>query len=70
MKWFGQNWGAPVCDSENQVPVPEKNCGLCDDPVLPHHCGFVVPFFGSPANAAEMAAHLECFKRWVGVESK
>lgn len=32
MRWFGESWGAPVCEPENEVPIPLgwicESCGV------------------------------------------
>jgi hypothetical protein len=68
-KWFGPDWGAPVCRESQQVLTPEGPCLMCKGPVEPGNQGFVMPMVhGSPENlhVEENAIHIECFLLHVG----
>jgi hypothetical protein len=68
MKWFGENWGAPVCASEDQEATPVgKLCGACQEPIHEGQQGVIMPFMGSETDDKEMTMHLFCFKRSLGI---
>jgi hypothetical protein len=62
MKWFGESWGAPVCDPENHVPVPiHHECIHCGDPIEPDDQGLILPYSGmSPSDPAWVPYHKMC----------
>ncbi len=69
MKWFGPDWGAPVCRESPQVLTPEGDCGFCEEPITQGSRGFVMPHVsGTPEKpaVAERPVHLECFLLNVG----
>lgn len=69
MKWFGQSWGAPVCDTVPHVETPVGSiCVLCDRPIAEGDRGFVIPFSGPPGSPPELAHHKRCFLWSVGVD--
>lgn len=60
MKWFGQNWGAPVCDLEH-VPTPQASCFGCEEPIKPEDQGVVLPYLGGADDLRQEAPyHLDC----------
>ena len=63
MKWFGKDWGAPVCKELEHVELPKgKKCYLCNESFMEGDCGVVLPYLGEPHETPrEVAAHLECF---------
>jgi len=67
MRWFGENWGAPVCDGEHvEVPI-EIPCGGCGKRIREESQGVIIPDYywgyrkGNPW-------HLECFLHELGIE--
>jgi hypothetical protein len=71
VKWFGPDWGAPICKSAPQVLTPEGSCKLCGDPIAQGNQGFVMPHMVSspeevPPRFEEGPVHLECFLLNVG----
>lgn len=43
MMWFGESWGAPVCDPERNVPTPVGfTCVECDKTVEDGDTGFLL----------------------------
>jgi len=69
MRWFGPDWGAPVCRSTPQVLTPEGACGFCEEPITQGSRGFLMPHVdGSPDNphVEEKPVHLECLLLNVG----
>ena len=42
--WFGESWGAPVCQAEQRVPTPVgKQCMWCSEPIAAGDQGHVMP---------------------------
>lgn len=70
MRWFGDNWGAPVCRETPRVDVPTGRwCSLCNEPIAPDNRGLLLPHVsGSPETTSveELPMHLECFGLNVG----
>lgn len=59
--WFGENWNAPVCKSDQQVSVPVgERCVWCDEVFVENDCGISMP---SPEGFANF--HLNCMLRTV-----
>ncbi len=70
MKWFGrESWGATICDEvpRTEIPVGEC-CYLCHEPFFADHSGVVMPFYGDADESKEVAAHLRCFARALGID--
>lgn len=43
IRWFGESWGAPVCDPETHVETPAgKRCLGCPDEIEEGQAGVVV----------------------------
>lgn len=78
--WFGESWGAPMCEEANHIPTPVGAfCISCDEPIAVDDHGVVTPQYGLDAQAAEhdpldrlsagghryIAFHLECHLRGV-----
>lgn len=62
MKWFGKNWGAPICENPHTPTPVGTPCYLCEDkPIQEGDRGVVMPFCGNPGDPPELAAHLRCF---------
>ena len=67
LRWFGESWGAPVCDPETQVPIPAGElCYACQFQILPATRGVVVPVWLSVGWVVGRY-HLSCWLRIVGV---
>lgn len=58
MKWFGDSWGAPVCDPEHQTETPVGEvCTLCGEPVTAGDQGLMVPH----VPGGILPQHIDCF---------
>jgi hypothetical protein len=69
VRWFGEDWGAPICRVSERTAVPAgARCYLCAEPIESFHTGVVLPFVGGPVSPLELAAHLPCFRRALGIE--
>lgn len=71
MKWFGPNWGAPVCATSENVPVLiGVACLYCSIPFVEDDRGVTMPFLGEADDPQEVSAHLSCFRKMIGVPGR
>lgn len=72
MKWFGENWGAPICETTPHVELPAVACHLCKQEFDALDRGVTMPFVGGPVedvpsffdeddNIESVACHISCF---------
>lgn len=74
-KWFGESWGAPVCEPEEHVPTPVgRACyghqHMHEDRssvIEPGDQGVTLPFY-STAGVLTIAFHLDCWLHEVGAD--
>jgi mannose-6-phosphate isomerase-like protein (cupin superfamily) len=60
MRWFGEPWGARICDTAPQVSTPVgAPCFLCPEPIEQDDREFVVPTFSR--SAAYAVTYRGCF---------
>lgn len=65
MKWFGANWGAPICEELEQVPIPvEERCFHCKGDFMNLDRGVVLPYH-SAEGIQDTFWHLVCFKKTI-----
>lgn len=63
MKWFGDDWVAPICKELEQVPVPVgEKCFSCEGDFIEHDRGLVLPF-QSAKGVQDSFWHLVCFSK-------
>ena len=44
MRWFGEDWGAPVCEDGEHAPTPVgAKCGSCGELIEEGDRGFLLP---------------------------
>lgn len=77
MKWFGESWGAPVCDPAEWTETPVgSSCLFCPNRIAEDAQGFLMPSFGLAEGKAAVevgprhavyAVHLDCMLKQVGV---
>lgn len=68
MKWFGESWGAPICDASNQAPVPVgEACPYCTLSFKETDSGVILPYLHDDKQD-ELAWHLECFWKELGID--
>jgi hypothetical protein len=69
MKWFGKSWGAPVCEPDEQVETPiGRPCAHdCGKEISAGDRGVVLPYYGRTSEPADLAYHLGCFLRSIGI---
>ncbi len=67
MQWFGESWGAHVCEGKHiPTPVGSVCFGSCGEPIAEGDRGVVLPFMGFDADSPpEAPYHLACFMRSV-----
>jgi hypothetical protein len=59
--WFGESWGAPVCDEMRHLPVPlDQTCPECNKGIRLNDNGMIFP---GPEGL--LAYHRLCFLRTV-----
>ncbi len=64
MQWFGESWGAPVCDPKTHIPTPVgSSCAACSAPIAAADCGVHLPFVGDPSGKGYLDYHHLCFLR-------
>lgn len=61
VKWFGENWGAPICRLVEHAPTPQADCLGCNKPIKPEDQGVMLPYSGSEGDPPEVPYHLDCF---------
>lgn len=67
--WFGESWGAAVCDPATHKPTPaDMICvnGDCLRPIQPGDQGLLIPHIYAPGQWRLTAEHLDCFRRGLG----
>lgn len=65
MMWFGESWGAPVCQPERHVSTPVGAvCIECDKPIRMGDTGFNMALSGREP-ATTLAYHRVCFLRTI-----
>lgn len=62
MRWFGESWGAPVCDPADHVETPTGTpCTSCTEPIAASDRGLVVPLLGRATEPTLLPYHHMCF---------
>lgn len=63
--WFGESWGAPVCEPDRHMPTPVGDkCVDCAQLITADDRGMIIPFAGMTPPVLE-SHHLDCFLRIV-----
>jgi hypothetical protein len=66
MKWFGKNWGAPICEDVEHVQTPTgAPCLHCRFPIEPDDAGFVMPLVHADGSVTFEATHRLCQLRTI-----
>lgn len=62
MNWFGESWGAPVCEPASRVETPVgTRCARCGERFEAREAGLRVPFLSAPgARAPHLDYHRMC----------
>lgn len=59
--WFGESWGAPVCEPERHKPTPVGvKCPTCDVPIAEDDQGMLIPLVRDQGWELE-PYHYTCF---------
>ncbi len=62
MNWFGESWGAPVCEPAERVSTPVgAACLRCEKPIAEDDCGVFLTSMG-----ADQPIHFGCFLVEIG----
>lgn len=64
VQWFGESWGAPICDPQDHAPNPGGQCMRCDAAITSTDQGVLIPHYGFDVRDA---FHLRCFLEAVGI---
>jgi hypothetical protein len=68
--WFGESWGAPVCDPGTHRDTPVGwLCVACLVAITAADHGLIMPFGYERGAASLVAEHFECFRRGLRVAS-
>lgn len=61
--WFGESWGAPVCDPARHLPTPVGDlCEECMGVITAADSGMLIPYLGGLDGPTTLDAyHLPCF---------
>jgi hypothetical protein len=69
MRWFGESWGAPVCDPTQQVYTPDgEACPVCHKSIREGDQGVEVPYLHDTGEDT-LSYHLKCFLIEIGVRT-
>lgn len=61
VKWFGESWGAPICDPHDHRPTPVgETCPYCDAVIDDRAQGLLI-FHLEAQGATERPWHIDCF---------
>jgi hypothetical protein len=61
VKWFGESWGAPICDDTQHVETPDgEACPVCSHSIRPGDQGFELPFTHEDGFVDTLAYHRAC----------
>ena len=64
--WFGDSWGAPVCDPEEHCETPVgRPCLSCGGAIASGDQGFVMPHVELNGSASLQAHHRKCFLKTI-----
>jgi hypothetical protein len=72
-KWFGESWGAPVCEPDNHIETPTWMLCAGHDHMHTHRSrtvqagdqGVTIPYLG---HSTEIAYHLDCWLHEIGAD--
>lgn len=86
MRWFGDDWGAPICQATDHAPTPiGVVCAhMCGHDIRPGDIGLLIPFCGDYRQLGRLSSayvqdkdgiihlvyHLVCFFDEIGVRGK
>ena len=76
LRWFGESWGAPVCEPELHVETPVDMVCLGHDHMHSTRSSFIkagdqgvtLPDYGRTDRVTRVAYHLDCWLHEVGAD--
>lgn len=76
LRWFGESWGAPVCDPRAQVRAPVGAVCIGHDHLHSARSSFIeygdqgvtMPYLGGYALPGGVVYHLDCWLHEIGVD--
>jgi hypothetical protein len=60
VNWFGESWGAPVCDPDTHIDTPTGTCDWCSERIATDDAGVSLPYAMQVIHY-----HLNCWLRQV-----
>lgn len=68
--WFGQSWGAPICDEDRHRPTPVgEPCVRCGAPITDDDQGMIMPHIEGKDRWYLVAYTIDCFLESIGIAS-
>lgn len=68
MKWFGESWGAGICDRKDHVPTPVgAMCEVCEKDIEEGDQGFRMGQLHEDGALTYGTWHLDCFLKHFGI---
>lgn len=69
MRWFGESWGAAVCDPKMHSDTPVgQPCARCSTLFKTSDRGVTMPYMSSEPDFTLIHYHLPCLMRSLGLE--
>ena len=69
VRWFGENWGAHVCDPELYAETPVgQECIQCNKKIEEGDQGLLIPSTFDEDTLPESIWHLDCFVSSIGID--
>lgn len=69
MQWFGETWGAPICDDEDHMETPTGElCPVCEKPINSKDQGVELPYLDEDSDVDYLDYHLDCFLEHIGLK--
>lgn len=64
MRWFGESWGAPICDESQHCLTPDGEvCPVCHRSIRQGDQGFELPYVREGEEDDTFSYHLACLLR-------
>jgi hypothetical protein len=69
MRWFGDSWGAPVCESAEHTETPVgESCLICGTSIVKGDQGVEIPYvYVGTTDIRTVVEHLDCFLQKLGL---
>jgi hypothetical protein len=70
MYWFGDSWGAPICDDSQRTETPEGEvCPHCTKSIRLGDQGVEIPYLQESGFEDTLSYHLDCFLHELGIKT-